>query len=195
MVIQGMCNVTLAPPRGEVESTESSNAASTPASKTATVAVKAAMPLRSSSINSVKMSPAAVGSSAVKKENKKATRPAAAKDTAAARSSAAADTARHQRLRGGDTCGGDTLLQTPNLLGIACCAHVCLRWHAEVLALRALAPRHPPTNSRQATCGQGEQHAGDGASSCAAEVLLIGRHVFDDVLAPALRQQVVVVVY
>ena len=88
-----------------------------------------------------------------------------------------------QRLSVGHTCGGVSLLLAPDMLGLMCCASTCLLWHADAQLLRAVRQRHASI----------DQHTGaleSSSSGACAEVLLVGREAFAELVAPILRQHV-----
>ena len=88
-----------------------------------------------------------------------------------------------KRLSVGDSCGGLSKMSKMNLLGVRCCASISLRWHAEAEVLRAIMPRH--SSSSATNPDDLSEH-----SACCSEVLIVGHRVFDEILVPALRQQI-----
>ena len=88
-----------------------------------------------------------------------------------------------KRLSVGDSCGGLSKMSKMNLLDVRCCASISLRWHAEAEVLRAIMPRHSSSSSTNPDALP--EH-----SAWCSEVLIVGHRVFDEILVPALRQQI-----
>jgi len=97
-----------------------------------------------------------------------------------------AGTSVQQRLSVGHTCGGVSLLLAPDMLGLMCCASTCLRWHADAQVLRAVRQRHASIDQRT---GARESSSSDVDGVC-AEVLMVGREAFAELVAPILLQHI-----